>query len=178
MCCQRISKKSSSAPASYGSYLPASNPLCAMCKESLPTLPSICIERVKELRAHLGALLPKPEAAFEPRKCSQSKLGNKHRRPCSILKIRSAAKLSSKAQEIYELFVQNEASREVNIDHHTKELTQRQVAHATHNCFDVAQEKTWVLMEKDSYPRFLKSTLYQNLVNIASQQGAAQCSHT
>ncbi|XP_069088165.1 regulator of G-protein signaling 5-like [Pleurodeles waltl] len=192
-----------------------------MCKDSLTTLPSICIERVKELGARLGVLLQKPDAAFEPEKCIQSKPRNKHRLCLEDVlrwrdsfdnllsskdglaafwsflktefsdenlefwlacekykKIRSAAKLSSKAQEIYEQFIQNEACREVNIDHHTKELTQRQLARATHNCFDVAQAKTWVLMEKDSYPRFLKSTLYQDLLNIASHHGGLQYSHT
>ncbi|XP_069088166.1 regulator of G-protein signaling 5-like [Pleurodeles waltl] len=192
-----------------------------MCKDSLTTLPSICIERVKELGARLGVLLQKPDAVFEPGKCIQSKPGIKHRLCLEDVlrwrdsfdnllsskdglasfwsflktefsdenlefwlacekykKIRSAAKLSSKGQEIYEQFIQNEACREVNIDHHTKELTQRQLAHATYNCFNVAQAKTWVLMEKDSYPRFLKSTLYQHLQNIASHQGGAQYSHT
>ncbi|XP_078515371.1 regulator of G-protein signaling 5-like [Lissotriton helveticus] len=189
-----------------------------MCKDSLTTLPSIYIERVKELGARLGVLLQKPD--FEPRKSSQSKPGNKHRicledvirwrdsfdnllsskdglaafwsflktefsdenlefwLACEkYKKIRSTAKLSSKAHKIYKQFIQNEASREVNIDHQTKELTQLQLAHATHNCFDVAQEKTWVLMEKDSYPRFLRSTFYQDLLNIASHHGVAQPLH-
>ncbi|XP_078515368.1 regulator of G-protein signaling 5-like [Lissotriton helveticus] len=192
-----------------------------MCKDSLTTLPAICIERVKELGARLGVLLQKPDAALEPGKCAHSKPRNKHRLCLEDVmrwrdsfdnllsskdghaafwsflktefsdenlefwlacekykKIRSAAKLSSKAQEIYEQFIKNEASREVNIDHQTKELTQLQLSHATHNCFDVAQAKTWVLMEKDSYPRFLRSALYQDLLNIASHHGGAQHSHT
>ncbi|XP_069497521.1 regulator of G-protein signaling 16-like isoform X2 [Ambystoma mexicanum] len=93
-------------------------------------------------------------------------------------KTRTAAKLPSQALKIYQEFIQNEAPREVNIDHHTKELTQRQLAHATHLCFDVAQGKTWVLMEKDSYPRFLRSALYQDLLDHATQHGGAKPSHT
>ncbi|KAJ1172039.1 hypothetical protein NDU88_003893 [Pleurodeles waltl] len=150
-----------------------------MCKDSLNTLPSTCIERpcledVVRWRYSFDNLLS-----------NKAKYQSFHRRDGWAMdglaafwaflktefsnenlefwlacekykKIRSTTKLSSKAQEIYEQFIQNEACREVNIDHHTKEVTQRQVAHATHNCFDVAQEKIWVLKEKDSYPRFLR----------------------
>ncbi|XP_048213579.1 regulator of G-protein signaling 16 [Perognathus longimembris pacificus] len=83
-------------------------------------------------------------------------------------KIRSAAKLSSRAQRIFDEFIRSEAPKEVNIDHETRELTRTNLQAATATCFDVAQGKTRTLMEKDSYPRFLKSSAYQDLASQAS----------
>ncbi|XP_063795849.1 regulator of G-protein signaling 16 isoform X1 [Pseudophryne corroboree] len=80
----------------------------------------------------------------------------------------STNKLHSKAQCIFQEFLQTGAPREVNIDHQTREFTRQQVASACHNCFDAAQEQTRILMEKDSYPRFLKSPLYQKMLSQSS----------
>ena len=57
---------------------------------------------------------------------------------------------------------------QVNIDHETRELTKTNLQAATTSCFDVAQGKTRTLMEKDSYPRFLKSPAYRDLAAQAS----------
>lgn len=59
---------------------------------------------------------------------------------------------------------------QVNIDHETRELTRINLQAPTASCFDVAQGKTRTLMEKDSYPRFLKSPAYRDL---AAQTSAA-----
>lgn len=39
------------------------------------------------------------------------------------------------------------------------------MAHPTRNTFDAAQNKIYALMEQDSYPRFLKSNLYLDLLH-------------
>lgn len=65
---------------------------------------------------------------------------------------------------------------QVNIDHETRELTRANLQAATATCFDVAQGKTRILMEKDSYPRFLKSPAYQDLAAQASAPSASPCS--
>ncbi|NXA56868.1 RGS16 protein, partial [Nothocercus julius] len=86
-------------------------------------------------------------------------------------KTRSKTKLASKANRIFEEFVQSEAPREVNIDHETREITRKNLSGATSACFNEAQAKTRTLMEKDSYPRFLKSASYQDM----SRQAASRC---
>ncbi|XP_020010142.2 regulator of G-protein signaling 16 isoform X2 [Castor canadensis] len=95
-------------------------------------------------------------------------------------KIRSAAKLASRAQRIFDEFIRSEAPKEVNIDHETRELTRTNLQVATVTCFDVAQGKTRTLMEKDSYPRFLKSPAYRDLAAQASAAttSASTCSLT
>ncbi|XP_026511785.1 regulator of G-protein signaling 16-like [Terrapene carolina triunguis] len=93
-------------------------------------------------------------------------------------KSRSKTKLSSKAHRIFKEFVQNEAPKEVNIDHETREITRKNLTAATSSCFDAAQAKTRTLMEKDSYPRFLKSTSYQDLTEQITSHSTSKLLHT
>ncbi|XP_053325984.1 regulator of G-protein signaling 16-like [Spea bombifrons] len=82
--------------------------------------------------------------------------------------IESDSKLRAKAQIIYQEFLQSGAPQEVNIDHQTRELTRQQMKIASRTCFDAAQEQARILMEKDSYPRFIKSPLYKDLSHHSS----------
>uniref|UniRef100_A0A8C0EX36 Regulator of G-protein signaling 16 n=1 Tax=Bubo bubo TaxID=30461 RepID=A0A8C0EX36_BUBBB len=93
-------------------------------------------------------------------------------------KTRSKTKLASKANRIFEEFVQSEAPREVNIDHETREITRKNLSGATSACFNEAQAKTRTLMEKDSYPRFLKSASYQDMTKQVTSRGISKRSHT
>uniref|UniRef100_A0A8C2SKJ5 Regulator of G-protein signaling 8 n=2 Tax=Capra hircus TaxID=9925 RepID=A0A8C2SKJ5_CAPHI len=74
-------------------------------------------------------------------------------------KTRSTAKLVSKAHRIFEEFVDVQAPREVNIDFQTREATRKNMQEPSLTCFDQAQGKVHSLMEKDSYPRFLRSKM-------------------
>ncbi|XP_066537321.1 regulator of G-protein signaling 5b isoform X2 [Hoplias malabaricus] len=76
---------------------------------------------------------------------------------------KSTSKLCSKAKKIYEEFIDSDAPREVNLDHETRTFTKKNLEQPTVTCFDLAQSKIYTLMEKDCYPRFLKSTLYLDL---------------
>ncbi|XP_067846749.1 regulator of G-protein signaling 21-like [Heptranchias perlo] len=80
-------------------------------------------------------------------------------------KTKSAAKLDSKAQHIYTEFIRSDAPKQVNIDGNTRDLVGKSILLPTHNCFEGAQKIIFSLMEKDSYPRFLKSDDYLNLIN-------------
>ncbi|XP_033884197.1 regulator of G-protein signaling 8-like isoform X1 [Acipenser ruthenus] len=80
-------------------------------------------------------------------------------------KTKSTAKLGLKAKKIYEEFIDVQAAREVNIDFQTREITRRNLQEPTPSCFDDAQGKVHSLMEKDSYPRFLRSKIYMDLLN-------------
>ncbi|XP_040041228.1 regulator of G-protein signaling 21 [Gasterosteus aculeatus] len=68
-----------------------------------------------------------------------------------------------KAQEIYQEFIQPAAPREINVDHHIKEEIKRSLAKPSLSCFDEAQKHVYLLMERDSYPRFLHSDAYLSL---------------
>ncbi|XP_016358802.1 regulator of G-protein signaling 16-like [Sinocyclocheilus anshuiensis] len=77
---------------------------------------------------------------------------------------KSSSKLCSKARKIYEEFICSDAPREVNLDHETRTITLKNMEQPTLSCFNLAQSKIYTLMEKDCYPRFLKSAVYQELI--------------
>ncbi|XP_029380232.1 regulator of G-protein signaling 13-like [Echeneis naucrates] len=80
-------------------------------------------------------------------------------------KIKSSFRMSSRAKKIFKRYIQAEASREINIDQKTRELIRRNIKAPTTVCFDDAQKIVFGLMERDSYPRFLRSDIYQALMD-------------
>ncbi|XP_006250077.1 regulator of G-protein signaling 8 isoform X1 [Rattus norvegicus] len=85
-------------------------------------------------------------------------------------KTRSTAKLVTKAHRIFEEFVDVQAPREVNIDFQTREATRKNMQEPSLTCFDQAQGKVHSLMEKDSYPRFLRSKMYLDLLSQSQRR--------
>uniref|UniRef100_A0A8C6WYZ3 RGS domain-containing protein n=1 Tax=Neogobius melanostomus TaxID=47308 RepID=A0A8C6WYZ3_9GOBI len=84
-------------------------------------------------------------------------------------KIRSSFRMSSRAKRIYEQFIKAESPKEINIDYQTREQIKRNVKSPTVHCFDEAQKIVYGLMERDSYPRFLRSDMYRTLLeNLAA----------
>ncbi|XP_064416270.1 regulator of G-protein signaling 5-like [Latimeria chalumnae] len=77
---------------------------------------------------------------------------------------KSRLKVGVKARKIFAEFVGFQAPKEINLDSHTREVIMRNLPHPTIACFDTAQKRIYSLMEKDSYPRFLKSHFYLDLV--------------
>uniref|UniRef100_A0A672NZG3 Regulator of G-protein signaling 3-like n=1 Tax=Sinocyclocheilus grahami TaxID=75366 RepID=A0A672NZG3_SINGR len=80
-------------------------------------------------------------------------------------KIKSQSKMASKAKKIFAEFIAIQSCKEVNLDSCTREHTKENLQNISRSCFDLAQRRIYGLMEKDSYPRFLRSELYVELVN-------------
>ncbi|CAJ1061156.1 regulator of G-protein signaling 21-like isoform X1 [Xyrichtys novacula] len=79
-------------------------------------------------------------------------------------KITCEAEMMLAAKRIYTEFVQVDAPRQINIDCVTREEISENLSQPGPNCFDRAQRLIYVLMENDCYPRFLKSEIYQALL--------------
>ncbi|KAK6313935.1 hypothetical protein J4Q44_G00153940 [Coregonus suidteri] len=79
-------------------------------------------------------------------------------------KIKTPAKLVTKANNIYNEFIDVKAPREVNIDFRTREVTRQSLEEPTPSSLNEVQARVHSLMEKDSYPRFLRSKIYQDLL--------------
>ncbi|XP_023136933.1 regulator of G-protein signaling 2 [Amphiprion ocellaris] len=79
--------------------------------------------------------------------------------------------LVSKANNIYEEFIKNEAPKEINLDYHTKNAIVQNLHEPTETSFLAAQRKVYSLMENNSYPRFIHSDLYRELCAAARGEG-------
>lgn len=53
---------------------------------------------------------------------------------------------------------------QINVDSKTREATESNLSRADTKTFEAAQKRIEALMEKDSYPRFLQSDLFQRLL--------------
>ncbi|KAM4551340.1 regulator of G-protein signaling 21-like [Odontesthes bonariensis] len=84
-------------------------------------------------------------------------------------KIKSSFRMSSRAKKIFKRYIQAEAPREINIDQKTRELIRWNLKVPSAECFDDAQKTVYRLMERDSYPRFLRSDIYRTLLDSASE---------
>ncbi|KAM9762480.1 regulator of G-protein signaling 21 [Menidia menidia] len=71
--------------------------------------------------------------------------------------------LLSRAEKIYRDFIQPTACREINVDHHVREKIKKSLEAPSLTCFDEAQRQVYLLMQRDSCPRFLHSEAYMSL---------------
>lgn len=62
-------------------------------------------------------------------------------------------------------------SGQINIDYRTRERTKQSLEDPSPTSLNEVQAKIYSLMEKDSYQRFLRSKMYQDIVNRTHAQG-------
>ncbi|XP_077390277.1 regulator of G-protein signaling 2-like [Festucalex cinctus] len=82
----------------------------------------------------------------------------------------SRQEVTSKANSIYEEFIKNEAPKEVNLDFYTKNKITQSLNEPNVANFLAAQQKVFSLMENNSYPRFIHSDLYKELLGSARKR--------
>lgn len=81
-------------------------------------------------------------------------------------KTESSAALLSKAETIYNEFIQEESAKEINIDFQTRNDIKMAIQNPHPFCFDGAQKIVFRLMDRGPYLRFLKSDVYLNIINM------------
>lgn len=72
--------------------------------------------------------------------------------------------IEKRVHDIYNEFLSPNAPCEVNLDSTTVEATQEAMKKPSRYTFDAAMLHVFSLMEKDTYPRFLRSEHYKNLL--------------
>ncbi|XP_035877057.1 regulator of G-protein signaling 11 isoform X1 [Phyllostomus discolor] len=82
---------------------------------------------------------------------------------CEELRHGGQAQVPALADSVYQQFLAPGAARWVNIDSQTMELTLEGLCRPHRYVLDDAQMHIYMLMKKDSYPRFLKSDVYKAL---------------
>ncbi|XP_072297222.1 regulator of G-protein signaling 11 isoform X2 [Eucyclogobius newberryi] len=83
---------------------------------------------------------------------------------CEEIRHGETSRIVEKVDEIYKNFLAPGASRWVNIDSKTMDITLEGIKHPHRFVMDNAQMHIYFLMKKDSYPRYLKSDLYKNML--------------
>ncbi|XP_075472973.1 regulator of G-protein signaling 21-like [Ascaphus truei] len=91
---------------------------------------------------------------------------------CEDLKnTKTNPEIVSKVNKIYCEFIHTEAPRQINIDHKTRDMISDTISKPTSTSFDYAQKQIACLMAKDSYPRFLRSDNYKELMKKQEKNG-------
>lgn len=91
------------------------------------------------------------------------------------LKYSPNAQCAEKVESIFNEYLASGATCQVNVDSRTLEATTKSRTDHTvpeRYVFSQAEEHIFVLMSKDSYPRFVRSEIYKGVLNAAQQQGS------
>ncbi|GCB69443.1 regulator of G-protein signaling 19 isoform X1 [Scyliorhinus torazame] len=76
--------------------------------------------------------------------------------------------IEEKAQMIYEDFISILSPKEVSLDSRVRDVINKKMAEPSSQTFDDAQLQIYTLMHRDSYPRFLNSSIYKSLFQRSS----------
>jgi len=82
-----------------------------------------------------------------------------------LQRITDAKVFKEKAEDIFETFLEAASPQEVSLDFKVKEKVMKLRDEPVESMFDEAQSKIYTLMHRDSFPRFLTSTYYKNLLH-------------
>nr|XP_031297487.1 LOW QUALITY PROTEIN: regulator of G-protein signaling 20 [Camelus dromedarius] len=80
--------------------------------------------------------------------------------------------IEEKARTIYEDYISVLSPKEVSLDSRVREVINRNMAQPSPHIFDDAQLQIYTLMHRDSYPRFMNSALYKDLLRSLSEKSA------
>ncbi|XP_034039295.1 regulator of G-protein signaling 11 [Thalassophryne amazonica] len=83
---------------------------------------------------------------------------------CEDIRHGESSKIKEKVEDVYRNFLSPGAAHWVNIDSKTMDKTLEGIKQPHRFVMDDAQLHIYFLMKKDSYPRYLKSDLYKNLL--------------
>ncbi|CAB1414137.1 unnamed protein product [Pleuronectes platessa] len=78
--------------------------------------------------------------------------------------------VEEKARVIYEDYISILSPKEVSLDSRVRESINRNMQEPNMQTFDDAQLQIYTLMQRDSYPRYMNSSAYKNLLNTLSEQ--------
>ncbi|XP_068956043.1 regulator of G-protein signaling 20 [Petaurus breviceps papuanus] len=78
--------------------------------------------------------------------------------------------IEEKARLIYEDYISILSPKEVSLDSRVREVINRNMLEPSQHTFDDAQLQIYTLMHRDSYPRFMNSALYKDLLQSLSEK--------
>nr|XP_002663015.1 regulator of G-protein signaling 20-like [Danio rerio] len=72
-------------------------------------------------------------------------------------------------KKIYEDYVSVLSTKEVSLDSRVREVINRNMLEPSSCTFDEAQQQIYTLMQRDSYPRYINSSMYTDLIQSLEQ---------
>ncbi|XP_054548240.1 regulator of G-protein signaling 20 [Talpa occidentalis] len=78
--------------------------------------------------------------------------------------------IEEKARIIYEDYISILSPKEVSLDSRVREVINKNMVEPSQHIFDDAQLQIYTLMHRDSYPRFMNSSLYKDLLQSLSEK--------
>ncbi|KAF0288483.1 Regulator of G-protein signaling 20 [Amphibalanus amphitrite] len=83
-----------------------------------------------------------------------------------LKKEKDAALVEEKARLIYEDYISILSPKEVSLDSRVREVINVKMRSPNSRTFDEAQMQIYTLMHRDSYPRFVNSSVYKKLAQL------------
>ncbi|XP_037085349.1 regulator of G-protein signaling 20-like [Pollicipes pollicipes] len=83
-----------------------------------------------------------------------------------LKKEKDAALVEEKARLIYEDYISILSPKEVSLDSRVREVINIKMRSPNSRTFDEAQMQIYTLMHRDSYPRFVNSSVYKKLAQL------------
>ncbi|KAM4864858.1 regulator of G-protein signaling 20 [Thomomys bottae] len=80
--------------------------------------------------------------------------------------------IEEKARIIYEDYISILSPKEVSLDSRVREIINRNMGEPSPHIFDDAQLQIYTLMHRDSYPRFMNSAVYKDLLQSLAEKSA------
>lgn len=77
--------------------------------------------------------------------------------------------VEEKARSIYEDYISILSPKEVSLDARVREMINKKMQDPSPHTFEDAQLQIYTLMHRDSYPRFLSSSIYKSLIHDGSR---------
>ncbi|XP_028924371.1 LOW QUALITY PROTEIN: regulator of G-protein signaling 20 [Ornithorhynchus anatinus] len=140
-----------------------------ICEESLtPTL-----EQVNTWAQSFDNLMMTPAGRNTFREFLRSEFSEENMQfwmACEELKQEaSKTKVEEKAKLIYDNYISSLSPREVSLDSRVREVINENMQEPSQHIFDDAQLQIYTLMHRDSYPRFMNSAIYKDLLRSLSE---------
>ncbi|KAM6961298.1 regulator of G-protein signaling 6-like [Aplochiton taeniatus] len=123
--------------------------------------------RVKKWSFSLDEALKDPAGRDQFLKFLESEFSSENLRfwlAVQDLKRRPLQEVPSRAEEIWAEFLAEGAPSSINLDSHSYEKTSQNLKDPGRYSYEDAQEHIFKLMKSDSYARFLRSSIYQDLL--------------
>uniref|UniRef100_A0A669B4L1 Regulator of G protein signaling 6 n=1 Tax=Oreochromis niloticus TaxID=8128 RepID=A0A669B4L1_ORENI len=124
-------------------------------------------QRVKKWGFSLDEALKDPAGRDQFLKFLESEFSSENLRfwlAVQDFKRRPLHEVPSRAQEIWQEFLAEGAPSSINLDSHSYERTSQNLKDPGRYSYEDAQEHIFKLMKSDSYARFLRSNIYQDLL--------------